>query len=357
MKIEMKGLNELTNNLDQLKKAIGSLDGEIAKVHFDPHDQSDVDRAIREMDRIVDDKVAPYHSNPAVQEITTGLKQEFRKGLLKKAEEARRKLSTPAPVPDAAAGETAADDEPLWNMIHPAIAAIAQKKFDDGHFADAVETALKEVNKRVKEHVRAKLGKEYDGADLMNRAFSPQSPVIILGDLNTDTGKNMQQGYMQIFAGSMTGIRNPEAHENISIDSVQAIHFLFLASLLMEKLDEAKVPALPAPAYQPISVPPKNKTQAMHSIPAKSAKETLRDQMLLLVAAHEDAGSATYLSDQAIADQLNIDLREVQKQLLILEDNGLLNLSKAMGPSYGARLEAAGLAKVEVLQEAAKTQM
>jgi hypothetical protein len=53
----------------------------------------------------------------------------------------------------------------------------------------------------------------------------------------------MQQGYMQIFAGSMTGIRNPKAHENISIDSVRAVHFLFLASLLMAKLDEANVPA------------------------------------------------------------------------------------------------------------------
>jgi hypothetical protein len=39
------------------------------------------------------------------------------------------------------------------------------------------------------------------------------------------------------------------------------------------------------------------------TIPEKSAKEALRDQMLLLVAAHEDTGSATYLSDQAIAGQ------------------------------------------------------
>jgi len=28
----------------------------------------------------------------------------------------------------------------------------------------------------------------------MNRAFSLQNPTLILGDLNTDTGKNMQQG-------------------------------------------------------------------------------------------------------------------------------------------------------------------
>jgi hypothetical protein len=75
------------------------------------------------------------------------------------------RLQTPPPAVLEAPAEEGKPDEPLWNMIHPAIAAIAQKKFDDGHFADAVGTALKEVNKRVKEHVRAKLGKEYDGAD------------------------------------------------------------------------------------------------------------------------------------------------------------------------------------------------
>jgi len=30
---------------------------------------------------------------------------------------------------------------------------------------------------------------------------------------------------MQIFAGSMTGIRNPKAHSNITIDAPRAIHF------------------------------------------------------------------------------------------------------------------------------------
>ncbi|MBA7577516.1 hypothetical protein ES708_19369 [subsurface metagenome] len=45
---------------------------------------------------------------------------------------------------------------------------------------------------------------------------------------------------MQIFSGAMTGIRNPKAHENITIDSQRAIHFLFLASLLMFKIDEKK---------------------------------------------------------------------------------------------------------------------
>lgn len=130
----------------------------------------------------------------------------------------------------------------FWSIVHPAIVSIARSKFEDGYFADAVESALKEVNKRVKDYVKARTGQELDGASLMNRAFSVDRPIIILDNLGTDTGRNIQIGYMQIFAGSMTGIRNPKAHANLTIEEARAIHFIFLASLLMYKLDEANVP-------------------------------------------------------------------------------------------------------------------
>ena len=45
---------------------------------------------------------------------------------------------------------------------------------------------------------------------------------------------------MDIFAGAMTRIRNPKAHNNVVIDENRTIHLLYLASLLMYKLDEAK---------------------------------------------------------------------------------------------------------------------
>jgi len=127
----------------------------------------------------------------------------------------------------------------FWQLIHPSIERIAKRKYDDGHFADAVESAFKDVNSRVKAYVKGKTGEELDGASLMTTAFSVKNPIIMLGDLTTESGDNMQKGYMQIFAGAMTGIRNPKAHENIIIDDQRAIHFLFLASLLMSKLDEA----------------------------------------------------------------------------------------------------------------------
>ncbi|MBA3443224.1 MAG: TIGR02391 family protein [Pyrinomonadaceae bacterium] len=134
----------------------------------------------------------------------------------------------------------ATDSGGLWDLIHPKIAEVARSRFESNHLADAVEASLKKVNAVVKAKVRNATGKELDGSGLMTTAFSVQNPVIELDDLGIESGKSIQQGYMQIFAGAMTGIRNPKAHDNINIDEKRAIHLLFLASLLMYKLDEAR---------------------------------------------------------------------------------------------------------------------
>lgn len=129
---------------------------------------------------------------------------------------------------------------PPWELMHPVVVNIARPRFESSHFADSVEAALKEVNDIVRQIVREQTGEELDGADLMNRALSLKKPIIILDDLTMTTGRNIQIGYMQIFSGAMTGIRNPKAHANIQIDATRAIHFLFLASLLLFMLDERK---------------------------------------------------------------------------------------------------------------------
>jgi len=142
-------------------------------------------------------------------------------------------------VPSHPASTTQAPSPP-WELMHPVVVNIARPRFESSHFADSVEAALKEVNDIVRQIVREQTGEELDGADLMNRALSLKKPIIILDDLSMTTGRNIQIGYMQIFSGAMTGIRNPKAHANIQIDAASAIHFLFLASLLLFKLDERK---------------------------------------------------------------------------------------------------------------------
>lgn len=132
--------------------------------------------------------------------------------------------------------------ESFWDMIHPMIIETSESRFNDGYYSDSVERALKRIVKRVQKELLLKTGKERDGVDLMHNAFSTDNPIIVLGDLSTTTGRNIQEGFRFIFAGSIAAIRNPGAHENLDEKKERAIHYLYLASLLMHQLDGANVP-------------------------------------------------------------------------------------------------------------------
>ena len=109
--------------------------------------------------------------------------------------------------------------------------------FRDHHYARAVEEAFKFLNNAVKE--KSEIANQ-DGAGLMRRAFSVNSPVLYLNALRSQSERDEQQGYMDIFAGSMTGIRNPRAHDHqLSDDPDVALEMLVLANHLKRKLDHA----------------------------------------------------------------------------------------------------------------------
>lgn len=130
--------------------------------------------------------------------------------------------------------------EQFWQYIHPKIEIVAKDRFYSNMYADAIEAAMKEVNDRLKKIVKRIKGVEYDGADLMRKTFSQNTtPILTIQDITTDSGRNIQQGYMDIFAGAMTGIRNPKAHQNQTITRDDAIRKLHFASLLMYKIDQA----------------------------------------------------------------------------------------------------------------------
>jgi uncharacterized protein (TIGR02391 family) len=124
----------------------------------------------------------------------------------------------------------------FWQFINPAVAEEARPRFNAGQYADAVEVALKVVAQQV----RDKTGLQEDGTSLMNRAFSAKNPLLIFDDPMPRTKDSVQQGYMQMFAGTIMSVRNPKAHSIVKIDMCRCIHFLFLASLLAEKTAEAR---------------------------------------------------------------------------------------------------------------------
>src|SRR6202790_4729375 len=105
------------------------------------------------------------------------------------------------------------------NQRNSDITRVSKNAFEDGHWDKAVLSAFIEINDQVKKIVLQKTKKELDGGSLMNMAFSINSPIIKLTDLLNQAERDVQIGFMQIFAGSMTGIRNPHAHANLIIDA------------------------------------------------------------------------------------------------------------------------------------------
>lgn len=131
------------------------------------------------------------------------------------------------------------NNQEFWGLLHPRVIQLAKPRFDNGQYADAVLACLREINTIVKDHVKRAINQELDGAPLMTRAFSAQNPLIEFGDLTSESGRNLQIGYMKIFEGAMIGIRNPKAHANMNPDENKSLHLLFITSFMFIKLQEA----------------------------------------------------------------------------------------------------------------------
>jgi len=141
------------------------------------------------------------------------------------------------PTADVPAQNSGSD---FFSDLDTDIRRVSQQLFKDTHYADSVSAAFKELNHQVKQEYKRRKNVELDGAELMHHAFSPKNPVFVLADQSNESGRNIQQGFMELFAGSIIGIRNPHAHENLSLDVDDAKHFLYLASLLMKKFKSVR---------------------------------------------------------------------------------------------------------------------
>jgi len=128
--------------------------------------------------------------------------------------------------------------------LHPKIQAVAVDLFNNGHYKEAIQSALVEVIDRVKQVSSNPMtadGNEYDGDRLMQKVFGADgssAPLIKLNDLGNSLDKAEQRGFMQILKG-IVGIRDKKAHLNfIQNDPFKAFEYLCLASLLMRLLDD-----------------------------------------------------------------------------------------------------------------------
>lgn len=93
-------------------------------------------------------------------------------------------------------------------VVDPDLRAATRTRFVTGHYADAVEAAVKALN----ECVRSRSGRSEDGDSLMTKAFSPNAPLLRLNRLRTKSDESEQRGHMLLCQGVVAAWRNPRAH-------------------------------------------------------------------------------------------------------------------------------------------------
>ncbi len=109
--------------------------------------------------------------------------------------------------------------------------------FWHGHFAQAIEEALKFLDKLVADSA----GVNESGARLMNQVFSANKPLLKFNPLSTQSEKDEQQGLMMAAAGLMIGLRNPRAHDSNRKDDLNdAIAILAFVNYLVLRIRQAQ---------------------------------------------------------------------------------------------------------------------
>jgi uncharacterized protein (TIGR02391 family) len=142
------------------------------------------------------------------------------------------------PDHEASVGPSSTRRDAQIAVLHARVRNAAGRFLATDQLDSAVFEAFKAVNNRVK----AMSALDTDGWDLMSRAFRLETPQLMLTDLSTQTGRDFQEGFRFMFMGAMRGIRNPDAHEPMGrIDDDEAFERLGLASMLMRRLDDARV--------------------------------------------------------------------------------------------------------------------
>lgn len=121
--------------------------------------------------------------------------------------------------------------------LHPLVRDASSKLFRERHYRQAVSEAMLALQTKIREQASLP---GLDGDKLMGPAFGGDSPRIVVADLNTESGKNLQRGTQFIAQGLVASIRNPFAHEPIDLEPIEALEMLAAMSLVARRLSIAE---------------------------------------------------------------------------------------------------------------------
>lgn len=126
-----------------------------------------------------------------------------------------------------------------YRNIHPEIMKYCRAELlQDNHFH-----AVFEATKGVAQRIREKTNLDLDGAELVQKAFSINKPLLVFNTLQTEQERNDHKGFSNLLIGFFGAVRNPHAHvpKILWEGEEEAADYLTLASLLMLKIEHATV--------------------------------------------------------------------------------------------------------------------
>jgi uncharacterized protein (TIGR02391 family) len=123
------------------------------------------------------------------------------------------------------------------DLLHPIVQQAGLHFYRDGYYREAVLNSVIAIF----DLIRDRTGIQLDGANLVTEAFALDRAKLVLSELETESGKNDQKGFMQIMQGMYLGIRNPKAHSlQHDLDERKTAEYLVFASLVVRRVVEAE---------------------------------------------------------------------------------------------------------------------
>lgn len=129
-----------------------------------------------------------------------------------------------------------------WRHLNDVIRERIRPYYENQQYGEAADQGVKIYCQKVRDETSLL----EDGTQLVGKAFGSNTPLLMVADLATETGRNLQMGQEQLSRGLITGFRNPINHA--PIDSVvpamfsekDCLDILSLTSYLLNRVQKHK---------------------------------------------------------------------------------------------------------------------
>lgn len=171
-----------------------------------------------------------------------GIRQaEYALGKLRTDDEARSILGSQAPSMKA-------------DALHPVIWDAASKRWDAGHYSDAVQRAATFLNANVQDMTGRR---DVSDSELMREVFSlsppgKSKPRLWWPGFDQDLDvKTMRVGILSMAQGVFSAIRNPATHSTQDLERQEALEQLATLSILARWIDRCELVTIEGAAHLP----------------------------------------------------------------------------------------------------------